>query len=128
MFSNTSVSDGRLIDLRSLAIRNFGEGADILVSTSLIFRITNELIDARDELLRLHMAESVEQTLARELDDEDEDHLAFKWPDNSYLASDMLSHVYKPAFPCKETVRLLGITASVEPSQEADGRRLPRVD
>lgn len=93
-----------------------------------LYWLVMEVIDSREEIFRLQLCETVDQILAQELDDE-EDLLAFSWPDNPYLASDMVSmkNVHKPAFPCADTERVIQAKRPV-PSQERNGRRMPRAE
>jgi len=106
--------------------------AQLSLPAKTIYWMTMELIDSREEIFRLQLCETVDQILAKELDrdlnDEEEDLLAFRWPDDPYLASDMISTVSIPAFPCKETTVIPCPPDPSDPSPEQDGRRMPRVD
>jgi len=106
--------------------------AQLSLPAKTVYWMAMELIDLREEIFRLQLCETVDQILAKELDrdlnDEEEALLAFCWPDDSYLARDMISTVSIPAFPCKETVEIPCPPDPSDPSPDQTGRRLPRVN
>jgi hypothetical protein len=94
-----------------------------------VYWMVMELVDSREEIFRLQLCETVDQILSQELDDEEEDLLAFHWPIDPYMAHDMrdTANVAKPAFPCRETVKLPCPPERKEASEQV-GRRLPLAD
>jgi hypothetical protein len=103
--------------------------ASMTIPADTLLRLVMEVIDSREEIFRLQLCETVDQILSEELDmlDEDEeDHLAFSWPDDYCIGDDAVSPIFKPAFPCKETHRLP--PANAVAITEHKGRRLPVTD
>ena len=124
----TPLPDELLDGLKAKVLPILGTLGCLNLPAKTIYWLVMEVIDSREEIFRLRLCETVEQILAEELDDE-EDLLAFRWPDNPYLACDMLTGVKKPAFPCKETGEIVCPPEPLTvPSPEQDGRRMPRAD
>ena len=124
------IPDTRLDRLKSDSGRLRGTKGQLLLPADTVHSLVAEVIDSREEIFRLQLCETVDQILASELEDEEEDLLAFQWPDALYLASDMRDSVrmHKPAFPCRETTEIPRPSEGAEPSPEQEGRRLPRAD
>jgi len=123
------LSDKRIAVLKATAARLLRTSARVQLPVCTLHRLISEVIDLREELLRLQLCETVDQILAEELDDEDdEEPLTFKWPPDSYLTVDMLMGVKRPGLLRPETGRLSCPAEAPIPSPERDGRRMPRVD
>jgi hypothetical protein len=100
-----------------------GDPRGLNVTTNTLYRLAMELVDARNEIERLHTNEAVSTILAEELDDGDTSVLQMQWSDDVYLFN-----------PKKGTVTSTGVTdelphqaESTQPVQVNAGRRLPRL-
>ena len=102
--------------------------AQLSLPAQTIYWMVMELIDSREEIFRLQLCETVDQILADELDDDEEDLLALRWPDDYCIGDDAISGAYIPAFPCKETGRLPTTMVREDKPSDHDGRRIPRVE
>jgi hypothetical protein len=122
------LTNERLDRLKADTLPLLGTIGSMVLPAETIYWMVMEIIDSREEIFRLQLCETVDSIIANELDDGEEDLLSFPWPDNPYLVSDMLTPVLKPAFPCKDTAKLVRPTEPSSPSPEQDGRRMPRAD
>ena len=124
----TPLPDELLDGLKAKVLPILGTLGCLNLPAKTIYWLVMEVIDSREEIFRLRLCETVEQILAEELDDE-EDLLAFRWPDDPYLACDMeTGEVLKPTSSSHETARVSRPLEMPAPSPEQDGRRMPRAD
>ena len=119
------IPDDKLDRLKADTRLLLGTLGQLSLPAKTVYWLVMEVIDSREEIFRLQLCETVDQIIANELDDDEEDHLAIQWPDDPYLASDMQS-VYKPAVPWERTVKLPRPPALPKLSPDDFGRRIPR--
>ena len=124
------VPDSKLDGLKRDVVPLLGTLCHMKIPARTLYQLVMEVIDSREEIFRLQLCETVDKIIASELDDDEEDLLAFRWPNDDYcFPDDVMSDVLKPAFPCKQTVplpRLFMEQHTASPAQE--GRRLPRIE
>jgi len=121
------IADSKLDKLKADVLPILGTLGHMTLPASTVYRLVMEVIDSREEIFRLQLCETVDQILNDELDDE-EDLLAFRWPDDYCIGDDAVSGVFKPAFPCKDTERIPETIVREPWPSEHEGRRMPRVD
>lgn len=124
------LADSHLDGLRQQLLPILGTAGGMTLPAKTLYWLVMEVIDSREEIFRLQLCETVDKIIADELDEEEEDLLAFRWPDDfTFGGEEPSSGAYKPAFPCKETQRLntSHYPATVDPNPEIEGRRMPRV-
>lgn len=123
------LTDGHLDRLRADTCPLLGTKGSMVMPAKTVYALAMEVLDLREEVFRLQICETVEQILKDELDDE-EDLLAFHWPENDYMfgSEDPTSGIFLS--PKGETHRLdtTRYPNVVEPKPEQEGRRLPRPD
>ena len=127
------VPDTKLDGLKRDVLPVLGTMGHMTIPARTLYQLVMEVIDSREEIFRLQLCETVDKIIADELDDDEEDLLAFRWPNNDYCfpddLDDIMGDVLKPAFPCKQTVPLPRIFMGQHTaSPEQDGRRLPRIE
>jgi hypothetical protein len=126
------LSDEALERLKGDALPILGsEHGCMTVPAKTIYWLVKEIIDAREEIFRLQLCETVDEIINEELEDDEEDLLAISWPDDFSFhdEDDMISGVYRVALPRDLTGRLPGKQEQpVDPDPTFDGRRLPRLD
>jgi hypothetical protein len=126
------IGDNRLDKLRRDLYPIVNSKGSMTLPAKTLYSMVMELIDSREEIFRLQLCETVDKIIASELDDDEEELLSFRWPQNDYMfgGEEADSGAYKPAFPCKETQRLETYTypTTVEQNPDQEGRRLPRTD
>jgi hypothetical protein len=102
-----------------------------------VHALISEVQDAREEIFRLQLCETVDSILADELGDDDfeaeEDLLSFDWPSRSLTdEDDMISGVLKPASAKKATARLARVEFPIDDNTGSNpddaSRRLPRME
>lgn len=128
----TPLTDGYVDRLRADAFPLVAAVTQMILPAQTVYALTMELTDLREEVFRLQLCSTVDQILSEELDDDDEeDLLAFRWPDDYTFGGDALPYGgYIPAEDPSATLRL--DTAQypnlIEPNPDQEGRRLPRAD
>lgn len=114
-------------EARLLASTDYGT---MTIPSSTLYALVSEVVYAREEIFRLQLCESVDRILSEELDDDEEDLLAFDWLEAGGCGNDLTSGTYKRSSPNAVTDRLP--VADLPPPFGLDpddaSRRLPRMD
>lgn len=117
------LSDKCLEELHLEAIRALSDPLGPSVTATTLFELVTELLDAREEIARLQMFESVESILAEELDDGLRNNTGVNWDEDKYTFDPPVM----TATSTSETQLLPRVTEDGETDPAFEGRRLPRL-
>ncbi len=119
---NEFLSDKCLEDLHLEAVRAFSDPLGPNVTATTLFELVTELLDAREEIARLQLYESVESILAEELDDGMRGTCNIDWDEDKYTFDPPV----RTATSTSETQPTPRVDEGVEANPMFEGRRLPR--